>query len=146
MRTVEWWAIRIRQRFWATACPLKRRALLLVAQRGRIGETYCIGGSSERRNIDVVRAICALLDELAPNRSVARHEDLIRFVDDRPGHDLRYAIDASKVRNELGWAPRETFESGLRKTVDWYLANTEWRDRVVSGAYRGERLGLLTHS
>ncbi len=122
------------------------RALLQVAEHGAVGETYCIGADCERRNIDVVRQLCGLLDELAPHPKVGRHESLIRWVTDRPGHDLRYAIDASKIRRDLGWAPRETFESGLRKTVQWYLANTAWRDRVISGAYRGERLGLLAHS
>lgn len=122
------------------------RALVLVAEQGRVGETYCIGGASERRTIDVVCAICALLDELAPNPAIGEHESLIRFVADRPGHDQRYAIDASKIQNQLDWSPAESFESGLRKTVVWYLANTEWRERVLSGAYRGERLGLLAPS
>jgi dTDP-glucose 4,6-dehydratase len=116
-------------------------ALIQVLERGRPGETYNIGGRSERKNIDVVRAICALLDELAPNPKVGPHEKLIEFVADRPGHDLRYAIDASKIERELGWRPTETFETGLRKTVEWYVANQSWCARVQSGAYRGERLG-----
>lgn len=117
-------------------------ALTLVLQKGRPGETYNIGGDSERRNIDVVRTICALLDEMQPNLELGSHEKLIDFVTDRPGHDARYAIDASKIRSELGWQPRHTFERGLRETVHWYLDNRVWWERVLSGAYRGERLGL----
>lgn len=115
-------------------------ALQVVLEKGRPGSTYLIGGDSERRNIDVVRAICAILDELRP--TARKHEDLITFVKDRPGHDLRYAIDASRTKSELGWQPRESFESGLRKTVEWYLENERWWRRVVSGEYKGERLGL----
>jgi dTDP-glucose 4,6-dehydratase len=117
-------------------------ALLLVLERGRPGETYNVGGHGERTNLEVVRAICAVLDEVAPRASP--HAALIRFVPDRPGHDHRYAIDAGKITRELGWRPRETFDSGLRKTVEWYLANQAWCERVQSGAYRGERLGLGT--
>lgn len=117
-------------------------ALVQVATRGRNGESYNIGGWNERRNIDVVRAICALLDELSPETAHGGHERLITWVADRPGHDHRYAIDASKIERELGWKPKETFESGLRRTVEWYLANREWWERVRSGVYRGERLGL----
>ena len=117
-------------------------ALLAVLARGRAGETYTIGGASERRNLEVVHTICGLVDELAP--ASRRREELIQFVTDRPGHDLRYAIDASKIERELGWAPRESFETGLRHTVRWYLENHEWWERVRSGAYRGERLGLAT--
>lgn len=117
-------------------------ALQLVFERGADGESYNVGGGAERRNVDVVRALCATLDELAPDPSRPRRESLITFVTDRPGHDLRYAIDASKVERELGWRPSETFESGLRKTVRWYLDNRRWWERVRSGAYRGERLGL----
>lgn len=116
-------------------------ALIRVLERGTPGETYNVGGRSERRNVDVVRAICGLLDELAPNPGAPSRESLIEFVEDRPGHDLRYAIDSSKIESELGWRPRETFESGLRRTVEWYLANREWTERVLSGEYRGERLG-----
>jgi dTDP-glucose 4,6-dehydratase len=115
-------------------------ALVLVGERGTPGETYTIGGRSERRNIDVVRAICAAVDTHLPG--AAPHDKLITFVTDRPGHDLRYAIDCAKIENELGWQPRQSFESGLRQTVDWYLANPAWCERVRSGSYRGERLGL----
>jgi dTDP-glucose 4,6-dehydratase len=118
-------------------------ALLLVLEKGRIGETYCIGGRSERRNIDVVRALCRVLDELIPERSIDSHEQLICYVQDRPGHDHRYAIDTSKIESELGWKPKETFDSGLRRTVEWYLENRAWWTRVRSGAYRGERLGII---
>jgi len=117
-------------------------ALRTVIDRGAPGETYNVGGNCERRNIEVVRAICALLDELRPRRGGRPHAELITFVTDRPGHDARYAIDASKIARELGWRPSETFDTGLRKTVEWYLENREWALRVQSGAYRGERLGL----
>jgi dTDP-glucose 4,6-dehydratase len=117
-------------------------ALLMVLQKGRIGETYNVGGDAECRNIDVVRAICAILDELLPKSPNRPHENLIEFVTDRPGHDGRYAIDSSKIKREFGWTPRHDFESGLRSTVRWYLDNRAWWERVLSGAYRGERLGL----
>lgn len=119
-------------------------ALVTVLRKGRPGETYNIGGNSERRNIDVVRGICRLLDEMQPGAAHRPHESLIRFVTDRPGHDARYAIDASKIASELGWRPRHDFESGLRDTVRWFLDNRGWWERVMSGAYRGERLGLDT--
>ena len=117
-------------------------ALTLVLRNGRPGETYNVGGDSERRNIDVVEAICALLDQMLPDSRYRPHARLIRFVTDRPGHDARYAIDASKIRGELGWRPRHGFEDGLRHTVRWYLDHRDWWERVMSGAYRGERLGL----
>ena len=117
------------------------RALAVIAERGRIGESYNVGGSAERSNLQVVKAICALMDELAPDVVTGPHESLIRFVTDRPGHDQRYAIDASKIERELGWRPQESFESGLRKTVAWYLGNRDWWGRIRSGVYRGERLG-----
>lgn len=119
------------------------RALVEVVTRGVVGETYNIGGHNEQKNIDVVRGICALLEELAPARpqGVSRFEELITHVKDRPGHDLRYAIDAGKIERELGWRPQETFETGLRKTVQWYLDNLEWCRRVQDGSYQRERLG-----
>ena len=117
-------------------------ALVTVATSGRVGEIYCIGGQSERTNLDVVKAICGLLDELVPSRELGCRERLITFVADRPGHDLRYAINPARISSELGWKPRETFETGLRKTVEWYLANRPWWQRIRSGVYRGERLGV----
>ena len=118
-------------------------ALIAVLDRGSIGETYLVGGHGERRNIDVVRAICELVDQLAPPLARPRSE-LIEFVVDRPGHDYRYAIDPSHLTDTLGWQPRHTFEDGLRATVQWYLDNPEWCERVQSGAYRRERLGLAS--
>jgi dTDP-glucose 4,6-dehydratase len=118
-------------------------ALILVAEKGQVGENYNIGGWNERRNIDVVKAICGLVDELAPDPAIGPRESLITYVPDRPGHDLRYAIDASKIKRDLGWTPAETFESGLRKTVAWYLDNRFWWERVRSGVYQGERLGVI---
>lgn len=120
------------------------RALIEVVTRGRVGETYNIGGHNEKRNLQVVQAICDLLEELAADikpAGVARYRDLITFVKDRPGHDARYAIDAGKIASELGWTPRETFETGLRQTVQWYLSRRDWWERVLNGAYRLERLG-----
>lgn len=119
------------------------RALVRVATAAKPGETYNIGGHNEKQNIEVVRKICTLLEELHPDKpeGVARYEDLITFVTDRPGHDRRYAIDASKVSKDLGWEPEETFESGLRKTVYWYLNNPDWWQRVLDGEYRLARIG-----
>ncbi len=120
------------------------RALYLALCRGLPGGTYNIGGHNEHRNIEVVNLLCALLEEIRPCRhpSVGGYRDLITFVTDRPGHDLRYAVDAGRIERELGWVPRETFETGIRKTVQWYLAHSEWCQRVQDGSYRGERLGL----
>ena len=118
------------------------RALVAVLDSGALGETYNIGGHNERRNLDVVRAICELLDELAPDPVVSSHASLIAFVADRPGHDVRYAIDASKIETELGWRPEESLATGLRKTVLWYLENRDWCEDILSGSYRLERLGL----
>ncbi|ENX16337.1 dTDP-glucose 4,6-dehydratase [Acinetobacter sp. CIP 64.2] len=114
------------------------RALYKVVTEAAVGETYNIGGHNEQKNIDVVKAICTLLEELAPNKpsGVDQYEDLITYVTDRPGHDLRYAIDASKIQKDLGWVPQESFETGLRKTVEWYLNNQEWVENVQSGEYQ----------
>ncbi len=119
-------------------------ALALVLRRGKPGATYNIGGGSERKNIEVVRTICQLLDEMAPAADGRRHAELITFVADRPGHDHRYAIDAGKIERELGWRPRETFETGLRKTVAWYLANGDWVRRIQADYQPLHRLGLKT--
>jgi len=122
------------------------RALRLVVERGAPGETYNIGGNSERANLDVVKLICRTVDHLRPDLPHFPCESLVNFVTDRPGHDRRYAIDASKIRRELGWKPHRTFEEGLAATVAWYLANSLWIDRVSSGAYQRERLGLSGES
>ncbi|WP_417539293.1 dTDP-glucose 4,6-dehydratase [Marinobacter sp.] len=118
-------------------------ALVEVATRGEVGETYNIGGHNEKRNLEVVQVICDLLEELAPNKpeGVQHYRELITFVKDRPGHDVRYAIDASKIERELGWVPQESFETGIRKTVQWYLDNRDWWGRVLSGEYQLGRLG-----
>lgn len=119
------------------------RALVLVATTAPIGETYNIGGHNEKQNIEVVHTLCELLEELHPEKpaGIAEYKELITFVKDRPGHDLRYAIDASKIAADLGWRPQETFETGLRKTVQWYLANRDWWQRVLDGDYRLDRIG-----
>ncbi|MUJ37290.1 dTDP-glucose 4,6-dehydratase [Aliivibrio fischeri] len=124
------------------------RALYKVVTEGEVGATYNIGGHNEKANIDVVKTICSLLEELVPNKpeGVAQYLDLITYVTDRPGHDVRYAIDASKIERELGWKPEETFESGIRKTVEWYLDNKQWWSRVLDGSYVGERLGVSSAS
>ena len=118
------------------------RAIAAVLEGGRVGEVYNVGGHNERTNLEVVRTICGLLDVLVPGSPCVPHESLIAFVTDRPGHDRRYAINADKIKRELGWTPRETLETGLEKTVRWYLENRAWCERALSGAYRGERLGL----
>lgn len=115
------------------------RALVLVATKGKVGETYNIGGNNEKQNIEVVQTICHMLDELVPKES--RYEDQITYVADRPGHDMRYAIDASKIDQQLSWKPQETFESGIKKTVEWYLNNQAWCQHVQDGSYQRERLG-----
>ncbi|HAS6173795.1 TPA: dTDP-glucose 4,6-dehydratase [Vibrio vulnificus] len=119
-------------------------ALYKVVTKGEVGETYNIGGHNEKANIEVVRTICDLLEELRPNKPVGvkSYESLITYVKDRPGHDLRYAIDATKIAQELNWTPEETFESGIRKTVEWYLNNQQWWQRVLDGSYSLERLGV----
>jgi dTDP-glucose 4,6-dehydratase len=129
------------------------RALVLAATKGVVGETYNIGGHNEKQNIEVVDSLCAILDDLVPpeaagvrneeGQAVNAYNSLVTSVADRPGHDLRYAIDACKIERELGWAPSETFETGLRKTVQWYLDNLEWCRRVQDGSYRRQRLGAL---
>jgi len=111
-------------------------------EKGVPGEVYNVGGHNERTNLRVVEIICALLDELVPESPYAPHASLVTFVEDRPGHDRRYAIDAGKIERELGWTPEETFESGMEKTVRWYLENREWCESVLSRGYRQERLGL----
>ena len=119
------------------------RALYKVVTEGEVGESYNIGGHNEKANIEVVKTICSLLEELVPNKpaGVEHYAELITYVTDRPGHDVRYAIDPSKIGRELGWVPEETFESGIRKTVEWYLNNREWWSRVLDGSYSMERLG-----
>jgi len=118
------------------------RALCLVLEKGKVGETYNIGGHNEKTNLEVVKTICSLLDKLVPNSPYVPHEELITYVADRPGHDVRYAIDANKIANDLGWLPEETFESGIEKTINWYLHNTEWCQHVQDGSYQRERLGV----
>ena len=117
------------------------RALRTVLEKGRVGETYNVGGNAEKQNLEVVRTICALLDERMPRADGKPRSSQITFVADRPGHDRRYAIDASKLHDELGWEPEYTFEQGIAETVDWYLANQAWVKRVLDGSYRLERIG-----
>ena len=124
------------------------RALVKVATTGKIGETYNIGGHNEKTNIEVVKTLCQLLEELAPNKpaGIEHYEDLITYVKDRPGHDVRYAIDASKIERELGWKPQETFETGLRKTVQWYLSNQPWWQAIQDGSYQQVNRKLANES
>jgi len=118
------------------------RALRLVLETGKTGETYNIGGHNEKTNLQVVKTICSLLDQLVPDSPYKPHESLITYVSDRPGHDVRYAIDADKIARDLGWTPEETFETGMEKTIKWYLENDKWCQHVLDGSYQGERLGL----
>lgn len=118
------------------------RALCMVMQDGIPGDTYNIGGSCERQNIEIVEMVCKILDDLCPKQDGTSYKAQIKFVKDRPGHDRRYAIDASKIKQELGWKPNETFNSGMRKTVEWYLNNQVWVENILNGKYRCERLGL----
>jgi dTDP-glucose 4,6-dehydratase len=111
-------------------------ALSLILHRGKPGETYNVGGSSEKKNLDVVNTICEVLDEIVPDSRFTPRKSLVKFVTDRPGHDRRYAIDAGKLKSELGWLPRKSFRDGIRKTVEWYLAHREWLDSVLTGAYK----------
>ncbi len=118
-------------------------AINTIIKKGRIGETYNIGGHNEIKNIDIVHIICEILDEMEPSKQVKSYKELITFVQDRPGHDMRYAIDASKIENELGWVPKETFPSGIRKTIAWYLENRQWWKNIQDKSYQQERLGLI---
>ena len=120
-------------------------ALFQVALNGVIGETYNIGGHNELQNIEVVRVVCEILDELSPSKfnGIKKYEQLITFVDDRAGHDFRYAIDATKIANELNWIPNETFKTGIKKTIEWYIKNKTWCDRIKDGSYQGQRLGMV---
>jgi len=122
------------------------RALVKVVFEGKDGETYNIGGHNEKTNLEVVKTVCKILDELRPKHpgDIGKYEELITYVADRPGHDVRYAIDATKIKNELGWVPDETFHSGIRKTITWYLENETWWSRVLDGSYQGQRLGLAS--
>lgn len=118
-------------------------AINTIIKKGRIGETYNIGGHNEIKNIDIVHIICEILDEMEPSKQVKSYKELITFVQDRPGHDMRYAIDASKIENELGWVPKETFPTGIRKTIAWYLENRQWWKNIQDKSYQQERLGLI---
>jgi dTDP-glucose 4,6-dehydratase len=114
-----------------------------IIEQGNIGETYNVGGNNEIKNIDIVKTICNLLDNTRPSENLKSYQELITFVKDRPGHDFRYAIDSSKLQNKLGWTPKETFEMGIRKTIDWYLDNKTWWQDIQNNTYQQERLGAL---
>jgi len=118
-------------------------AIHTIIEKGEIGETYNVGGNNEIKNIDIVKTICNLLDNISPSENLKSYQELITFVKDRPGHDLRYAIDSSKLQNKLGWSPKETFETGIRKTIDWYLDNKTWWQEIQNNTYQQERLGVL---
>ena len=118
-------------------------AIHTIIEKGEIGETYNVGGNNEFKNIDIVKTICNLLDNIRPSENLKSYQELITFVKDRPGHDLRYAIDSSKLQNKLGWSPKETFETGIRKTIDWYLDNKTWWQEIQNNTYQQERLGVL---
>ena len=115
-----------------------------LLKKGKLGETYNIGGNNEIRNIDIVKTICEKMDELAPRSGDNKYEGLITFVTDRPGHDFRYAIDASKIQDELGWHPKEDFSSGIEKTIRWYLNNKSWWEAIQDNTYQQERLGVVS--
>jgi dTDP-glucose 4,6-dehydratase len=117
-------------------------AILEVVEKGRIGQTYTVGARNEQKNLDLVKKICSLLDQLAPEPKVEKHETLIDFVQDRPGHDFRYAVDPKKIEREIGWQPSHSFEEGLKNTVVWYIKNLDWCEQILNGSYRLERLGL----
>jgi len=118
-------------------------AIDLVLEKGELGQTYNIGGNNEVANIDIVTSICNIMDNINPRKNKKSYKDLIKYVEDRPGHDFRYAIDASKINNELNWRPKETFISGIKKTVEWYLTNQDWWKNIQTANYEQERLGLL---
>ena len=118
-------------------------AIHTIIEKGEIGETYNVGGNNEIKNIDIVKTICNLLDNIRPSENLKSYQELITFVKDRPGHDFRYAIDSSKLQNKLGWSPKETFETGIRKTIEWYLENITWWQDIQNNTYQQERLGVL---
>ncbi len=118
-------------------------AIYTIIENGHFGETYNVGGNNEIQNIEIVKTICSILDEVNPSKNKKSYKELIQFVTDRPGHDFRYAIDSSKLKNELSWSPKETFDSGIRKTIDWYLANQAWWEQIQNNTYQQERLGVL---